>query len=44
MSEKTADVQRKTLKAPQKAWRTNAIDQFKRLQESVIAWEQNMKK
>ena len=41
MSEKAANVQRKTLKDLQKAWRTVAQDRFKRLQESLAAWKEN---
>lgn len=44
MSEKRANVQRKTLQEFQKAWRTIAQGQFKRLQESLAAGKQNIKK
>ena len=44
MSEKAANVQIKTLKDPQKAWKTIAQDHFKRLQQSLGAWKENMKK
>jgi len=44
MSEKAANVQRKTLKQLQKAWRTVAQDHFKRLQESLAAWKKNINK
>ena len=40
MSEKAADVQRKALKA----WRTITQDYFEKLQESLTAWKENMKK
>ena len=42
MSEKAADVQRKTMKDLQKSWRTIAQDHFKRLQQSLAAWKQNI--
>ena len=41
MSEKAENVHRKTLKDLQKAWRTIAQDHFKRLQESMAAWNVN---
>jgi len=43
MSEKATNVQRKTLKDLQKTWRTIAQDRFKRLQESLTAWKENLK-
>ena len=42
MSEKAENVQRKTLKDIQKAWRTIAQDHFKRLQQSLAAWKENV--
>ena len=36
--------QDKTLKDLQKVWRAIAKDHFKRLQESLAAWKQNIKK
>jgi len=44
MSSKAANVQIKTLKDLQKAWRTIAQDHFKRLEESLRAWKENIKK
>jgi len=42
MSEKAANVQMKTLKDLQKAWRTIAQDHFKRLQEILAPWRHNI--
>jgi len=44
MREKAVYVKRKTLKDPQKAWRTIAQDHFKRLQENRTVWKDNLKK
>jgi len=44
VSKKAANVQRKTLKDLEKAWRTITQDHFKRLQESLAAWKQNILK
>jgi len=44
LSEKAANVQRKTLKDLQKVWRTIAQDHFERLQESLALWKQNINK
>jgi len=44
MSEKAADVQRNSLEDLRKAWRTFAQDNFKRSQEGLAAWKQNIKK
>jgi len=43
MSEKVANVQRKTLKDLQNKWGTIAKDHFKRLYESLAAWKQKNK-
>jgi len=40
---KAANVQRKTVKDLQKGWRTIAEDHFRRLNESLAAWKQNIK-
>ena len=42
MSDKAVNLQRETLK--EKAWRTIAQHQFRRLQESLAAWKLNKKK